>query len=104
MRHCHRWSVHQPCITLPPLGGMAASRIFPAAISQCKPRRKNRGSAKFNYSVDQLSKKLNEQFPNLNNLNWVATRLLEGDQSIIQAIRTGALGNLSNEGMEMQMK
>ncbi len=70
----------------------------------CKPRRKNRGSAKFNYSVDQLSKKLNEQFPNLNNLNWVATRLLEGDQSIIQAIRTGALGNLSNEGMEMQMK
>ena len=34
------------------------------------------------------------EFPDVPNARWVALRLLEGDQSIIDAIRSGELGNL----------
>lgn len=61
----------------------------------CKPHRIKSRSAKLNHAVDALAQKLSEQFPGLPNLNWVALRLLEGDQSIIEAIRNGELGRLS---------
>lgn len=61
----------------------------------CKPYRVKSRSAKLNHAISALSEKLAVQFPNLPNLNWVALRLLEGDQSIIEAVRTGALGKLS---------
>ena len=61
----------------------------------CKPRRKKSKSPKLNHAIDTLVKKLAEQFPGIPNLNWVALRLLEGDESIIDAIRTGELGTLS---------
>jgi ferrous iron transport protein B len=38
-----------------------------------------------------------EEFPNLPNAKWVALRLLEGDQSIIESIRNGELGNLKKQ-------
>ncbi|MCA2005345.1 MAG: iron transporter FeoB, partial [Ignavibacterium sp.] len=34
-------------------------------------------------------------FPNLPNARWVALRLLEGDQNIIDAVRSGELGNIN---------
>ena len=61
----------------------------------CKPHRVKSRSHKLNHAVSTLSKKLEEQFPGLPNLNWVALRLLEGDQSIIEAVRSGELGQLS---------
>jgi ferrous iron transport protein B len=44
-----------------------------------------------------LSKEIELEYPGLPNLRWVALRLLEGDQSIIDAIRNGDLGNLKKE-------
>jgi ferrous iron transport protein B len=44
--------------------------------------------------VEKLSEKLIEEFPNLQNVRWVALRLLEGDQSIIDAIRSGELESI----------
>jgi len=35
-----------------------------------------------------------EEFPNLPNVKWVALRLLEGDQSVIDSIRNGELGRI----------
>lgn len=61
----------------------------------CKPHRIKKHSAKLDRAVSQLVDKLSEQFPGLPNLNWVALRLLEGDQFIIEAIRSGQLGALS---------
>ncbi len=61
----------------------------------CKPHRIKPRSASLNHAVSELTKKLGETFPGLPNLNWVALRLLEGDQSIIEAVRTGMLGRLS---------
>jgi len=64
----------------------------------CRPRRIKSFGPKLNHAVSILSKKLSEKFPDIPNLNWVALRLLEGDQSIIEAVGTGDLGQL-NEGL-----
>ena len=60
----------------------------------CKPHRIRSRSSKLNHAVNTLANKLEKQFPDLPNINWVALRLLEGDQTIIEAIRTGELGQL----------
>ncbi len=63
----------------------------------CKPHKLKNRSPKLNNAVSVLSEKLSALFPHLPNVNWVALRLLEGDQSIIEAVRTGELGNLSKD-------
>ncbi len=61
----------------------------------CRPHRIRSRSAKLNHAVSALADKLAGQFPGLPNLNWVALRLLEGDQKIMEAVRSGDLGRLS---------
>ena len=63
----------------------------------CKPYRLKSKSRELNFAVEKLSKMLLEEFPNLPNAKWVALRLLEGDQSIIDSIRNGELGNIKNQ-------
>lgn len=60
----------------------------------CQPHRVRRRSPKLDQAVSALVAKLEQQFPGLPNLTWVALRLLEGDQFIIEAIRSGSLGTL----------
>jgi ferrous iron transport protein B len=60
----------------------------------CKPHRIKNISTELNVAVEKLSEKIIEEFPNLQNVRWVALRLLEGDQSIIEAIRSGELENI----------
>jgi Fe2+ transport system protein B len=61
----------------------------------CRPHKIKSRSSKLNHAISTLSAKLSEQFPNLPNINWVALRLLEGDNSIIEAVRTGELENIN---------
>lgn len=61
----------------------------------CRPHRVRSRSAKIAHAVERLAARLAASFPGLPNLNWVALRLLEGDRSIIQAVQSGELGNLS---------
>jgi ferrous iron transport protein B len=70
--------------------------IFEVATGRyiCKPFKMKSNSTELNSSVDKLIKMLSEEFPNLPNKRWVALRLLEGDQSIINSIKSGELGNL----------
>ena len=63
----------------------------------CKPHRIRTSSKELNFAVEKLSREIIKEFPNLPNTRWVALRLLEGDQSIIDAIRSGELGNLKKE-------
>lgn len=65
----------------------------------CKPYRIKTNSIELNSAVEKLSREIETEFPNLPNLRWVALRLLEGDQSIIDAIRSGDLGNLKKDVM-----
>jgi ferrous iron transport protein B len=47
-----------------------------------------------NFAVEKLSKKILDEFPGLPNVKWVALRLLEGDQTIIDSIKNGELGKI----------
>lgn len=68
----------------------------------CKPHKIKNHSKKLGHVINSLSAKLLETFPGLPNVNWVAMRLLEGDNSIIEAVRTGELGNLHEEDLSIQ--
>ncbi len=67
----------------------------------CPPKMKS-SSAKLNHAIEELSSKLADTFPELPNTNWVAMRLLEGDDSIIEAIRSGDIGTISNYDLSIQ--
>ncbi len=60
----------------------------------CKPHRLKKNTPKLKHSIDKIAAKLSEAFPELPNVNWVAMRLLEGDDSIIKAVRSGDIGDL----------
>jgi len=61
----------------------------------CKPNRMTNDSKSLSTVVDDLEKRLKHEFPNLPNTRWIALRLLEGDQKIIEAIKTGEIGTLT---------
>jgi ferrous iron transport protein B len=61
----------------------------------CKPHRIKSESKALKGALEKLVEKIERRFPALTNARWVALRLLEGDQRIIDAIRTGELGELS---------
>lgn len=65
------------------------------------PKIKSR-SKKLNHAIETLAKQIQESYPDLPNVNWVAMRLLEGDNSIIEAIRTGEIGNLHEEDLAIE--
>ncbi|HOJ18500.1 MAG TPA: FeoB small GTPase domain-containing protein [Ignavibacteriaceae bacterium] len=70
--------------------------IFQVAAGEyiCKPRRISSDSKSFNTAVDKLVSEIEKEFPGLPNARWVALRLLEGDQKIIDSIKNGELVNL----------
>jgi ferrous iron transport protein B len=63
----------------------------------CKPYRTKNKSKELNSAVENLSRMIDKEFPGLPNTRWVALRLLEGDQKIINAIRNDELGDLARE-------
>lgn len=62
----------------------------------CRPRRAWTESKKVREAVDRLAAKLSEAFPTLPNIRWIALRALEGDQRILDAIRSGELATLAD--------
>jgi len=70
----------------------------------CKPYRLKSKSRELNFAVEKLSKMLQEEFPNLPNVKWVALRLLEGDQSIIDSIRNGELGKIYSSDQKIELE
>ncbi len=65
----------------------------------CRPHRVPGGSRAHSRMVEDLTRAVEESFPELPNARWVALRLLEGDQQIIDAVHTGALGSLLGSGV-----
>lgn len=66
-----------------------------SAVTQ--PHRIQYLDEKLEEAVETLAMQLLKAFKNLPNARWVALRLLEGDESIIQAVRDKKLGELSNK-------
>jgi ferrous iron transport protein B len=63
----------------------------------CKPHRIKPESAAIKNAINELSAQIESAFPNVPNARWVALRLLDGDQRLAEAIRSGELGDLSNQ-------
>ena len=60
----------------------------------CKPYQIKGYTKTIKKSIDELTNKIKMIFPKLPNARWVAIRLLEGDQTIIDAVRSGEIGQL----------
>lgn len=60
----------------------------------CKPYRLTKYSAKLQSAIEKLTSEVLEIFPGLPNARWVALRLLEGDQRIMDAVKSGELRSL----------
>lgn len=83
--------------------------IFEVAAGKfiCKPYRLKSKSKELSYAIEKLSKEIKQAFPDIPNATWVALRLLEGDQSIIEAVRSGELGGVKQVNTspgEMELK
>lgn len=65
-----------------------------------RPYRFKHQPPKLKYAVDQLVTKLEAAFPGLPNARWVALRLLDGDERIMEAVRKNELGDLSQTAFD----
>lgn len=61
----------------------------------CRPHRLERTAPRLEKAILELTGRLMNEFPTLPNARWIALRLLEGDQKIIDAIKNGELEKLS---------
>ena len=60
-----------------------------------KPRRFKNEPPELKQAIQILVEQLNFTFPGLPNARWVALRLLDGDESLIQAVQSGELAELA---------
>lgn len=67
---------------------------------QCHPLRVGGSTPQLSEAVQDLTKELERAFPHLTNLGWIAIRLLDGDERIVKAIRTGELAQLHRQNHE----
>jgi ferrous iron transport protein B len=74
---------------------LAAVRDVATGAIQCRPYRKRTESPELRKAVDTIVADLESVYPTLPNARWVALRLLDGDERIIQAVRTGELAELA---------
>ena len=67
-----------------------------------RPWRIRNNHARLENAITEIATLLEKRFSGLTNARWVALRLLEGDQYIIEAVGSGDLANLSdNSGMPL---
>jgi Fe2+ transport system protein B len=65
-----------------------------------KPHRIQNEPPALKRAVSELVAQLKTAFPDLPNARWVALRLLDGDERIVDAVRKGELGELSSGEVE----
>jgi ferrous iron transport protein B len=63
----------------------------------CKPYRLKNESPAIRRALNVLVPKIKAAFPDMPNPQWVALRLLDGDQRIAEAVRLGELGDLNQQ-------
>lgn len=80
--------------------------IFEVATGSyvCRPYRLEKTSPALEKAIAQLTKKIQNEFPGLPNARWIALRLLEGDQKIIDSVKSGELKNLIQNNTIVSLK
>jgi Fe2+ transport system protein B len=56
---------------------------------KCKPHRIKNVPKSIHNAIEKLSLEIEKEFPNVPNSRWIALRLLDGDDRIIEAVKTG---------------
>jgi len=81
---------------------LAAISEVASGETQAAPYHVKYAHPKLDRAVTQLVKQIEETFPDVPNARWVALRLLDGDEKIIEAVKNGDLGELTYnvEGMD----
>lgn len=74
---------------------LAAVHEVASGKTSAKPYRVKYNHPKLDQAVKQLVSQIESVFPEVPNARWVALRLLDGDERIIQAVENGELGELS---------
>jgi len=67
-----------------------------------KPYRVKYDSPELKKAVTQVTKQIEDAYPELPNAQWVALRLLDGDERIAEALRKGELGDLTHGDIEQR--
>ena len=82
---------------------LQAVREVASGQAVCRPHRLGSHSTQLHEAVTSVSKEVGKIYPDLPNGQWVALRLLDGDQAILGAIRSGSLGELQRswEGINL---
>jgi len=62
---------------------------------ECKPYRIITESSELKQAIDRLAGEIRIVYPQLSNVRWLAMRLLDGDQKMIEAFRTGAFDEIA---------
>lgn len=75
---------------------LAAIESVAQNTAQTYPHRIKYSDETLENAVEILANQLNKTFENLSNARWVALRLLEGDESIIEAVRRNKLGRMTD--------
>jgi len=65
----------------------------------CRPHRIKVDSPAVEKAVKELSSLIQEVYPGLPNSRWLALRLIDGDQRLMEAIQNGELGDLSDDAL-----
>jgi ferrous iron transport protein B len=55
----------------------------------CKPHRIKNVPKQINNAIEKLCTEIEKEYPNIPNSRWIALRLLDGDERIIEAVKTG---------------
>ncbi len=70
--------------------------------TESKPYRVEYTSPELKKAVEKVSKEIKAAYPDLPNSHWVAVRLLDGDERIVEALRKGELGDLKHGDIEQR--
>jgi ferrous iron transport protein B len=81
---------------------LAAVSEVASGQTVAKPYRVKYESPALKRAVAELTKQIKTAYPDLPNARWVAMRLLDGDESIAEALRKGELGDLSHGNLEQR--
>ncbi len=66
----------------------------------CKPKRLQNEPKELKQAIDQLVVVLRQRYPGISNPQWIALRLLDADERIIEALQRNELGNLDAYSVE----